>query len=303
MARPSVDVRAWCNTDCPGERISLARPLPGVQVLSVQGSHRRWSEAHEWFTVASVHTGQDLVANWRTRCRSLSTEGGGIMAMEPGDVHVTERLQARRGAADFDVLQFAPQLVLASSQRLGFGTAFHFRAPALRDSQVSQHFERFVEALANDSDALSLECALSEALTALITRLGEAPTRALRLLDPERDYRLRRVREYLASHLERRPTLKELEAVSGLCQFRLCALFKKNYGRSPGQCWNALRLRAALRRLESGSNVKTVVAELGYSNESYFWRVFKAHYGVAPGAWLAMYRQNDRALRARLRLR
>ena len=25
-----------------------------------------------------------------------------------------------------------------------------------------------------------------------------------------------------------------------------------------------------------------------------FWRVFKAHYGVAPGGWLSLYRANDR---------
>jgi tetratricopeptide (TPR) repeat protein len=34
--------------------------------------------------------------------------------------------------------------------------------------------------------------------------------------------------------------------------------------------------------------------ELGYADEPHFWRVFKKHYGVAPGGWLSLYRANDR---------
>lgn len=223
--------------------------------------------------------------------------------MEPGDVHVTERIRARRGAADFDVLRFAPELVALACERLGVRGGFHFRSPALNDAATSQAIESLVAAMASGADSLTIECATNEVLASIATRLGEAPAASERRLDPERDYRLRRVKEHLASHLDRRPTLRELESVSGLCQFRLCALFKKNYGQSPGQCWNALRLRAALRRLESGSSINLIVAELGYLNQSYFWRVFKSHFGIAPGAWLSMYRANDRTLQGSPRSR
>jgi AraC family transcriptional regulator len=113
-----------------------------------------------------------------------------------------------------------------------------------------------------------------------------------------RDYRLRRVREYLRAHLGARPTLVELEAIADLGQWRLCVVFKRTYGVTIGQYWNALRLAESVRRLQRGHSIKMIVSELGYVDEPYFSRVFKAHYGVAPGAWSKLFRANDRLSRA-----
>jgi AraC-like DNA-binding protein len=293
MGLRNRDVRTWCPTDRPGERISISRPLSGIEVLSAQRSSRHWREAHETFTVALVHRSPAaVVAEWRNRCRSLSSGAGDIMAMEPGDVHVTSAVRAR-GGADFDVVRFSPQHVAQAAESLGYRGAFHLRSPAVTDPVAFDAVDRFVATLARGGDRLSLECAETEALTAIVTRLGEPAGIHGAPLDPERDFRLRRVRAYLAATLARRPTLEELEHVAGLCRFRLCAIFKRSYGTSPGQAWNALRFREAVRRLVSGRSIKLVVAELGYHDESYFWRVFKSHYGIAPGAWCAMLGDND----------
>ncbi|HEY0467016.1 MAG TPA: AraC family transcriptional regulator [Polyangiaceae bacterium] len=96
-----------------------------------------------------------------------------------------------------------------------------------------------------------------------------------------------------------RPTLAELESIADLGQWRLCVVFKRTYGVTIGQYWNALRLAEAVRCLQSGLSIKMIVSTLGYVDEPYFSRVFKAHYGVAPGAWLKLYRANDRLIRAR----
>jgi AraC-like DNA-binding protein len=265
-----------------------------VEVLSVRHSNRHWREAHETLTLALIHRDQpDLVARWRNRCRTLSSGPGDIMGMEPGDVHVTERVRAT-GGADFDVVRFAPTRVARAARSMGYRGAFHLRAPALTNAVAFEAIDRFVAAVAEGSDGLSLECAETEALTEIIGRLGEPPRAHGVALDPERDFRLRRVRAYLSANLTQRPTLEELENVTGLCRFRLCTIFKRSYGASLGQAWNALRFREAVRRLALGSSVKVVVAELGYHDESYFWRVFKSHYGIAPGAWCAMLDANDR---------
>ena len=301
MARRSEDGRVWCSTDRPGERLSIARPAPGYEILSVRRSHRHWREAHECFTVAVVHREQqDLLAEWRTRCRSVSTGRGGLMLIEPGDVHVTRRLHLRRGSADFDVVSIAPELVERAAERLGLGREFHYRAPSAEDPLVYEAFLRLVAAAGSSADSFTLECAANEALSALVTRLGERPPARGVYLAPERDFRLRRVNEYLASHLERRPTLTELEQVSGLSQWRLCANFLKSQGTSIGKCWNALRLRRAVRQLQEGRSIGLIVTELGYRDEAYFWRAFKSHFGITPGAWRAMFRANDRALSRRI---
>jgi AraC-like DNA-binding protein len=244
--RTRGDGRLFCSTDRPGERLAVSQPLPGVKLLSVRHSNRYWREAHDSFVFTAVHREQDeLVAEWRTRGRALFSRRGDIMGMEPGDVHVTQRLEARRGAASFDVVQF------------------------------------------------SLESMKAQALATLLTRLGERHARAGAPLDAHRDFRLRRVRDYLAANLVERPRLSELERVSGLSRFRLCTLFKRSFGTSLGDYWNALRLGRAVRKLEQGECIKLLVAELGYLEASYFSRVFKQHYGVPPGRWRSMLRAND----------
>jgi AraC-like DNA-binding protein len=292
--RPA-DGRTWLPTDRPGERVCIARPLAGVEILSVQHSHRHWREAHDDFTIALVHREQEeLVADWRTRCRTQSTERGGLMLIEPGDMHVTQRLKARRGAASFDVVRFSPELVAQAARHLGIRGDFHFRTPSARDPVVFDALDRLVTTVARGDDSLLVECAGNEALTTLIMRLAERPNPHGLSLAAERDYRLRRVNDYLASHLARRPTLAELEHVSGLSQWRLCARFNESQGTSIGRCWNALRFRRALRKLQSGSSPRMIAAELGYRDEAYLCRVFKAHYGISPGAWRSMFHANDR---------
>lgn len=292
------DGRLWASTDRSGERLSIARPQRDIEIVSVEGSHRHWSEAHDGFTVALVRQEQgELVADWRTRCRSLSTERGGLMLIEPGDVHVTQRVSARIGVADFDVVRFSPGLVAQAARELGYRGDFHFRTPAARDPLVFEALDRFVGVVASGETALAVAAASTEALTALVTRLGERSNPHGVALAPQRDYRLRRVNDYLEAHLERRPTLTELEQVSGLSQWRLCALFNQSYGTSIGKSWNALRLRRAQRELERGRSLGLIVAELGYRDEAYLCRVFKAHYGITPGAWRTMFRSNDRAAR------
>jgi len=289
------DARVWCQTDREGEQMSVARPATGVRLLSVTGSHRHWSETHATFSVAVVRSDQPpLGVVWRTRQRTLSTGRGGLMAIEPGDSHVTQRLAAESGVADFDLVQFDPELVARAAARLSLRGSFHFRSPTLEGPRTAAALERLVWAAARGQDAFSLESATAEALVAMVGELGERPPDKGVRLDPERDWRLRRVRDYLVAQTDRRPTLEALESVSGICQWRLCTLFKRSYGASLGQWWNAQRLRRAVTELEQGTSIPVIVSTLGYTDEPYFNRVFKAHYGITPGAWRAMFRRNDR---------
>lgn len=219
------------------------------------------------------------------------------MAIEPGETHVTQRLKLEAGAADFDIVRFSPALVAGAMLNVGAPASFHFKAPAATDEPTFEALQRLVGATAS-GDSLDVECAVAQALGVLMSRLAERPPGALRLLDPVRDFRLRKVKDYLCAHLDRRPTLAELEAVSGLSRYHLCGIFRDAYGMTMGHYGNAQRLAEAVRRLRRGTPAKMIVAALGYVDEPYFCRVFKRHYGVAPGAWLALLRTNDRLVGA-----
>ena len=295
MSAVERERRICSETDRPGESFTIARPLAGVELMSVRSSHRHWREAHASFTLALIHRTQDrVVAEWRTRGRALCSERGDIMAMEPGDTHVTERLKLERGAADFDIVRFSPALVADAARELGAPLAFHFGTPAVRDSQTFDALCGLVRRAAEARDPLELECASAHALRLLVSRLAERGAGSAQAHDPVRDYRVRKVRDYLRAHLLRRPALAELAVVADLSQYRLCFVFKRAYGISIGEYWNALRLAEAVRRLQLGTPVRMIVAELGYTDEPYFWRVFKAHYGMPPGGWLSLLRANDR---------
>ena len=115
-----------------------------------------------------------------------------------------------------------------------------------------------------------------------------------------RDFRLRRLVDYLQSHLDKRPPLAELAAVTELSKWRLCVIFEQTYGISIGSYWRELRSRDAGRRLRRGVPIKLIVSELGYADEPHFSREFKAHYGLTPGRWLSLCRDSG-SRRARSR--
>ena len=282
------DRRSWGETDQPGERLTIARPIAGIEVISVSGSKRHWRESHDNFTLGVIHRHQEAVlAQWRTRGRMSSSCPGDIMAIEPGDLHVTQRLNVPERGADFDIVRFSPTLLGDVARELGVQGAFHFSTPAVRDPLAFDALRRLVGTVAAGRDSGDLESAAALAAHAVVSRLAEAPVRLGRA-NPIRDFRVRRLVDYLQAHLDKRPSLADLAAVTQLSKWRLCVIFERTYGVSIGSYWRELRSRDAGRRLRRGVPIKMIVSELGYADEPHFSREFKAHHGLAPGRWLSL---------------
>jgi AraC family transcriptional regulator len=67
---------------------------------------------------------------------------------------------------------------------------------------------------------------------------------------------------------------------------RLARAFRRAYGESPGGYVRRERVRAACERLATGEvSLAALAAELGFSDQSPFTRVFRSQVGVTPGAW------------------
>lgn len=103
---------------------------------------------------------------------------------------------------------------------------------------------------------------------------------------------VRRVLAHVEAALPRVPDLDEAATVAGLSRFRLAHLLKESTGQSYGQHVARLRIERAARVLEgSPRSCADIAAELGFTDQSHFTRVFRAVTGTTP----AQYRRGRQA--------
>lgn len=71
---------------------------------------------------------------------------------------------------------------------------------------------------------------------------------------------------------------------TGMSKYSLCKEFHKKYGVSPGKYLRELRISQACRLLMTNSDhtLQEIAEMVGYSNNNYFGKVFKAEKGISP---------------------
>ncbi len=107
-----------------------------------------------------------------------------------------------------------------------------------------------------------------------------------------RNDRLQRVTDYIREHFKESISNEALADIYGVSTRRLTDLFRSAYGISPAAYILDYRLNIAKQLLEySILSVSDVSAQSGFSDITYFSRVFKDKIGVTP----SKYRQNNTA--------
>ena len=145
------DTRRWVTTDMPNERLAFDMPLTGVEVMSARSSERHWRDYHLDFVVALLPGRADIGAKWRSRSRTHFTGGGGLMLMDPGEQHVTEKVT---GPADFDLVRIAPERLSRAAEQLDWKRPLHFLEPSVVDPVVHLALGSFVTAVAARAEPL-----------------------------------------------------------------------------------------------------------------------------------------------------
>ena len=96
-------------------------------------------------------------------------------------------------------------------------------------------------------------------------------------------FKLRRITDWMAEHLEEEFCLARLAELAGMSEFHFNRLFKRATGVPPSQYQIRLRLDAARRLLrETDRSVITIANDVGYSNPSHFARLFRKDTGLSP---------------------
>lgn len=115
-------------------------------------------------------------------------------------------------------------------------------------------------------------------LTAATARTPASP--------PGVDGRVRRAEALIAADPAAPHSVRSLAESVSLSPSRFAHLFTRQLGRSPMRALREARLRHAARLLESTDlSVDRVAAASGFASPFHFNRVFRARYGVPPGAY------------------
>lgn len=98
---------------------------------------------------------------------------------------------------------------------------------------------------------------------------------------------------YLRAHFREKITIDQVCGYLGFSKYYYCHMFKKVTGRSIMDYVLFLRCSNARRLLESGRcSISECAMQSGFSDVSYFTRVFKAQMGKVPSSILAERREN-----------
>jgi AraC-like DNA-binding protein len=105
---------------------------------------------------------------------------------------------------------------------------------------------------------------------------------------------IREAKHRLSGELNRDIDLDGLARELGVSYAWLRRMFRQYTGMSPHQYRMQLRLSKARQLLAiSGCSVKEAAAQIGYSDEYYFSRLFKLKNGLAPEAWKRRSRERN----------
>lgn len=99
-------------------------------------------------------------------------------------------------------------------------------------------------------------------------------------------FKLRRITELLAGHMDDGFSLSKCAAEAGMSEFHFSRMFKRATGKSPSQFFIGLKMEKARSLLrETNRDVIEIALDLGYTSPSHFAQVFRRQTGRSPAEY------------------
>jgi AraC family transcriptional regulator len=99
-------------------------------------------------------------------------------------------------------------------------------------------------------------------------------------------FKLRKITELMAAHLEKDFSLIRLAREADMSEFHFSRLFKRTTGLTPSQYFIHLRMEKARRLLrETSKSVIEIGLDVGYSSPSHFAQIFRREVGIPPSEY------------------
>ncbi|WP_462328206.1 AraC family transcriptional regulator [Desulfobaculum sp.] len=99
-----------------------------------------------------------------------------------------------------------------------------------------------------------------------------------------------RAQDYIAQRVQQKITLDELAQAANMSRYHLLRLFQAQVGLAPHAYQNQLRVNEGKALLQQDLSISHIAAQLGFTDQSHFSRVFKQFTGATP----VQYRRGGR---------
>ncbi|EFM10077.1 transcriptional regulator, AraC family [Paenibacillus curdlanolyticus YK9] len=163
------------------------------------------------------------------------------------------------------------------------------RTKIAEDSRIKSIWHHLIaEKNRLDGGSPALVTSLVWSLLQLLDRaIEEAP-----VVQSAAAYHALRMRHYIEEHAAHELHLKDVAQHSGLSVSRAVHLFKAHFGMSIIGYTQKLRLTRAVKLMDhSPLSLEQIAAETGLGSYAYFHRIFRAQYGISPGAYRKQSRE------------
>ncbi|MBO9641512.1 MAG: AraC family transcriptional regulator [Pseudacidovorax sp.] len=240
-------------------------------------THDYAPHVHDSLVVAVTETGG---SEFNSRGRTDIADQKVLLVFNPAEPHsgrmgASQRWQYR----SFYLAKPAIQEVLAG---LGIDQPGYFTSNAVPDQDLVARFLTLHRVLEDERPGLLLQRELLiRTFGDLLQRHGQVARRIPRppiggaaTIAPA----LELVRDCFADNL----TLEQMGAAAGLTPFQLIAVFRRILGLTPHAYLIQLRLRAALRQLQTGHSVADAALASGFYDQSALNKHFKRSFGLTP---------------------
>lgn len=163
--------------------------------------------------------------------------------------------------------------------------------PVVTDPGLHAVLRRMLDGLDESPEELAVDAFVAEVAQHLHKHSGaiSPPQRKLA------QNRILRARDYLRDNTDRPVRSKELERVSGLSRYDLARQFRALFGTSPHRFSLMRRLGKGQAMISSGVSLADAAQSVGFADQSHFSRHFKKTFGMTPGIWRQLTREEEAA--------
>lgn len=249
-----------------------------LRAFYVQHAYPRHS--HDYYVLCVIEAGVQSFTHGDTK---HTTPPGGVILLNPGDVHTGE-------PATPDGFQMCSLYPTAAHMQMALGelTGGHQALPFFPHVRIDDRWAMnslltLHRTLAHGADMLETESRFLWTLTQLIKRYAHINIAEQRLgAEPDA---IQRARRYIDEHFMHGISLRQIAEHVSLSPYYLLRAFRAHTGMPPYTYLESVRIREAQRLIAIGRPLAEVAGEVGFSSQSHLTHRFKQIIGVTPGQY------------------